>query len=218
MPIVKPRPSRPGLPAPRKRAGPSRPVTAFDEAYYRRFYLDSDTRVRSGQAEERLARFVFGYLGHLGIPVRRALDLGCGLGRWRGILARHHPRADYTGVEISPYLCEKYGWLRSSAADFKGRGRYDLVLCQSVFQYLGDEEARNAVANLARLCRGAVYLEIITKRDWELHCNRKMTDGKIYLRDAAWYRKLLAPHFRSAGGGIFLPKDSPVVLYDLEGG
>jgi 2-polyprenyl-3-methyl-5-hydroxy-6-metoxy-1,4-benzoquinol methylase len=203
-------------PALSPRTLPSRPVEAFNEAYYRRFYLDSRTRVRSSTAEARLADFVFGYLGHLGIPVKRVLDVGCGLGKWRSLAARHHPRATYTGVEISPYLCAKYGWTQSSAADFRGRGRYDLVLCQSVLQYLGDEEARLAVANLARLCRGAVYLEIITKRDWQMHCNRSMTDGKIHLREDRWYRDLLAAHFRSAGGGIFLPKDSPVVLYELE--
>lgn len=198
------------------RIGSSRPVTAFDEAYYRRFYLEPSTRVRSGGGDARLARFVFGYMGHLGLPVKRVLDLGCGLGRWRKELAVHHPRAAYTGVEISEYLCAKYGWVRSSAAEFRGRGRYDLILCQSVLQYLGDAEAREACGNIARLCRGAVYLEIITKRDWEFHCDRKMTDGKVYLRDAAWYRKLLSRDFRNAGGGLFLPKDAPVVLYELE--
>jgi SAM-dependent methyltransferase len=199
-----------------KRASSSRPVDAFNEAYYRRFYLDTQTRVRSSGAEERLARFVFGYLGHLGIPVKRALDLGCGLGKWRALLSRHHPGGDYTGVEISEYLCGKYGWTQGSAADFRGRGRYDLVLCQSVIQYLGDSEAEAAVENMARLCRGALYLEIITKRDWERNCNRKMTDGKIHLREDKWYRDLLATHFRTAGGGLFLPKTSPVVLYELE--
>ncbi|MDB5050077.1 MAG: hypothetical protein JWO30_3148 [Fibrobacteres bacterium] len=205
-------------PIPSTRSGLSRPIKAFNEAYYRRFYLDPETRVRSGTADARLARFVFGYLDHLGIPVKRVVDLGCGLGQWRGLLAGHHPRAVYTGVEISPYLCGKYGWVESSAADFRGRGRYDLILCQSVFQYLGDGEARAAVENLARLCRGALYLEIITKKDWQNHCNRKLTDGNIHLRDEAWYRKLLGRHFRSAGGGIFLPNESPVVLYDLERG
>jgi SAM-dependent methyltransferase len=183
-------------PSQAKRAAASRPVDAFNEAYYRRFYLDTRTRVRSAAAEE--------------------LDLGCGLGKWRNLLARHHPGGDYTGVEISEYLCGKYGWARGSAADFRGRGRYDLVLCQSVIQYLGDSEAEAAVENMARLCRGALYLEIITKRDWERNCNRKMTDGKIHLREERWYRNLLAPHFRSAGGGLFLPKDSPAVLYELE--
>jgi SAM-dependent methyltransferase len=157
-------------------------------------------------------------MDHLGIPVKRVLDMGCGLGKWRAQAAKFHPRCAYTGVEISAYLCGKYGWVESSAVEFQGRGSYDLVLCQSVIQYLGDAEAKAALENLARLCRGALYLEIITAEDWERHCDRKRTDGKVFLRSAHWYKRVLGRHFRSAGGGLFLPKDSPVVLYELERG
>lgn len=200
------------------RSAPSRPRAGFGEAYYRRFYLDPATRIRSRAGQERLARFVFGYMAYLDIPVRRVLDLGCGLGQWRRDTADTHPRAAYTGVEISPWLCGRYGWEEGSAADFRGRGRYDLVLCQSVLQYLSDAEAKAAVANMARLCRGAAYLEIITEEDWREHCDKRATDGTIHLRASAWYRKLLGAHFRSAGGGLFLPKESPTVLYELEQG
>lgn len=190
----------------------------FGEAYYRRYYLDPGTRVRAGGALDRLAAFVFGYMSHLGLPVRRVLDLGCGLGHWRTPLAERHPGAAYTGVEISPYLCDRFGWDLGSAADYRGRGRFDLVICQSVIQYLPDGEARAAIANLARLCRGAVYLEIITAEDWRDNVDQRVTDGNIHKRTEAWYRKELGTHFRSAGGGLFLPKDSPVVLYELEKG
>jgi SAM-dependent methyltransferase len=193
------------------------PRDAFDEEYYRRFYLNPATRVSAAPAQARLADFVFGYLAHLEVPVKRVLDLGCGLGQWRKELAKHHPKATYQGVEFSPYLCEKLGWVRGSVADYRGRGRYDLVICQSVFQYLDDAEAKAGIRNLARLCRGAVYLEIITRKDWREHCNREITDGNIHLREGAWYRKQLDRHFRSIGGGLFLPKDSPAVLYELEG-
>jgi SAM-dependent methyltransferase len=210
------------LPAPGKpgtaRSDPSRPLSAFGEDYYRRFYKDPATRVRAGSAQSRLADFVFGYLSHVGVPVRRMLDLGCGLGHWSADLARKHPRATYTGVEISPYLCARYGWEQGSAADFRGRGRYDLIICQSVLQYLPDEGVKAAVANMARLCRGALFLEIITAGDWRDHCDQRVTDGNIHMRTESWYRKALGRHFRSAGGGVFLPLDSPVVLYELEQG
>jgi SAM-dependent methyltransferase len=200
------------------RSSPSRPPSAFGAAYYHRYYRDPATRVRAGSAQDRLSDFVFGYLSHLGLPVRRVLDLGCGLGHWRAPLARRHPRATYTGVEISPYLCARYGWDQGSAADYAGRGRYDLILCQSVLQYLPDEGVRAAAANMARLCRGAVYLEIITAEDWRDNVDKRVTDGNVHLRPEAWYRKVLGNHFRSAGGGLFLPADSPVVLYELEKG
>ena len=200
------------------RTAPTRERESFGPAYYRRYYLNPATRVRAGSAQDRLAGFVFGYLAHLGLPVRRVLDLGCGLGHWRAPLARRYPRAAYTGVEISSYLCNRYGWDEGSAADYAGRGRYDLVICQSVLQYLPDDGVAAAAANLARLCRGAVFLEIISAEDWRKHVDQRVTDGNIHMRPEAWYRKLLGRHFRSAGGGLFLPKDSPVVLYELEQG
>ncbi len=200
------------------RAEPNQsPASTFNEAYYKRFYLDRETRVRASQDHKRLADFVFGYVDHLQVPIRRVLDIGCGLGHWKKEVARKYPKAIYTGVEFSPYLCRKFGWKNGSAADFKGQGQYDLVLCQSVIQYLPDSQARKAIANLARLCRGATYLEIITRMDWDEHCNQDVTDGNVFLRPGKWYRTLLDRKFRNAGGGLFLPKSSGAVLYELEG-
>lgn len=197
--------------------GPSREPARFDAGFFRRFYLKPGTRVREASGQIRLARFVFAYMGYLGLPVRRVLDLGCGLGAWQRDVARSHPEARYQGVEASDYLCAKFGWKRGTVADYRDRGRFDLVICQSVLQYLSDGEVRRGVENMARLCRGALYLETVTRLDWEANCDRKATDGRIHLRDGAWYRRQLGRHFRSVGGGVFLPKDSPVVLYELEG-
>jgi SAM-dependent methyltransferase len=196
----------------------SRPRAEFDAAFYRRFYLDSATRVHDPRSRRRLADFVLACLDHLGIPVRRVLDVGCGLGHWRVELARRRPGARYTGVETSGYLCDTLGWERGAADTWRGRGRHDLVICQSVLQYLDDRAVARSLANLARQCRGALYLEVVTREDWRRHCDRETTDGHIHLRPAAWYRKAIARHFRAVGGGIFLPKDSPVVLYELERG
>lgn len=205
-------------------AGPRSPVspaprgarTVFDAAYYHRFYRCPATRVHDAAARGRLAAFVFGYLGYLGIPMRRVVDMGCGLGYWRREVATRHPRARYTGVEASGHLCATLGWQRGTVDGWTGRGRYDLVICQSVLQYLDDSAARKGIANLGRLCRGALFLEATTQGDWENNCDRKSTDGRVYLRTEAWYRRALSRHFRPLGGGLFLPLDSEVVLYDLE--
>ena len=42
------------------------------------------------------------------------LDVGCGIGLWQGLIARHFPDATYQGVELSAYLCERFGWERGS--------------------------------------------------------------------------------------------------------
>ena len=189
----------------------------FDASFFRRYYTDRASRVRDARGQRRLSGLVFAYLDYLEIPVRRVLDLGCGLGRWRDDVAARYPGATYTGVETSDYLCAKYGWQRGTAAGYRGRGRYDLVICQSVLQYVDNTEVRRSLESIARLCRGALYLEIPTRRDWDEHVDREGTDGRIYLRTGAWYRRVIGEHFRSAGGGIFLPRSSDSVLLELEG-
>lgn len=196
---------------------PSASSERFDRAYYERFYESATTRVISREDVERLGDFVCSYLRHLDVPVRRVLDVGCGLGWWRPVIERHFPGAAYTGVELSAYLCQRYGWTRASIVDYRPRGRFDLVLCQGVLQYLGHRDARRAIENLARWTRGALYLEALTREDWERHCDRDLTDGDVVLRRAAWYRRALAPGFRNAGGGVFVSRGAEAVLYALEG-
>ena len=188
----------------------------FDAAYYARFYGDKATRV-SGLADTRkLARFVAGYLDYLDVPVQRVLDAGCGLGRWKLALAEHYPRARYTGLEWSEHLCARFGWQQGSIADYRGRGRYDLIVCQGVLQYLNDRDAERALDNLGRLCRGALYLEVLTAEDWKDACDQRATDGDVYRRPAAFYRQRLARRFIAVGGGLFVHRDAGAVLYALE--
>lgn len=203
---------------PPKQTASARVRSRFDEAFFRRYYLERAARAHDARVQRRLAAFVFSYLDYLEVPVRRVLDLGCGLGLWRRELAARHPRATYTGVEASDYLCQTFGWEQGTVAGYRGRGQYDLVICQSVLQYVDDADVRRSIANLARLCRGALYLEIPTRRDWEEHCDREGSDGRIRLRGGQWYRRAIGKQFRSAGGGVFLPNESESVLLELEGG
>lgn len=190
----------------------------FDAAYYRRFYENPRTRVARPEDTARLARFVVAYLDHLGIRnVRSVLDLGCGLGWWRAALAELLPRARYRGVEASDHLCATLGWEKGSVVDYAGRPA-DLVVCQGVLHYLHRSDALSAIETLSRLTRKALYLEVLTKEDWREHVDRKRTDGSMPLRPARFYRKALSMHFVACGGGLFLPRSSPAVLYELEKG
>lgn len=188
----------------------------FDDDYYARYYLDPDTRVISAEDVARLGRFVCSYIGYLELPMRRVLDMGCGLGHWRPVIAEHFPEASYTGVEVSEYLCQRYGFQQGSITDYVGRGRFDLVICQGVLQYLEGGELSAAIDNLARLCRGVLYLEVLTREDWQQNCDQERTDGDVHLRTARTYRRHLSPHFITLGGGLFLARSAPVTLYELE--
>ena len=188
----------------------------FDASYYRRFYGDAATRSVTPAEVARQMAFVTSYLRHLRLPVRRVLDLGCGLGLMRAPLLDAFPRASYTGVERSEYLCERLGWTHGSVVDYRARHPFDLVLCHDVLQYLDDADAGRAIDNLAGLCRGALYLGVLSREDWDRNCDRERTDEQVVLRPARWYRRRLARHFSNAGGGLFIAPDAPVVLWALE--
>lgn len=188
----------------------------FDKDYYDRFYRDPATSVATEGSVRSLGRFVSAYVDHLGIEVVQVLDLGCGLGPWRDVIGKHYPKATYTGVEISEYLCRKYGWQRGSVAEYRSRRRFDLVICQGVLQYLNDREARAAITNLDRLCRGALFLEVLTREDWEQNCDQDVTDGECHLRDAAWYATRLSKHFTNCGGGVHLSNRVDHYVYALD--
>lgn len=194
------------------------PRFTFDAAYYERFYLDPRTRVAEPLDIEVQARFLCSYLDYLRIHVRWILDLGCGLGRLREPLLARFPRSRYTGVEVSAYLCAEYGWEQDSVVTYRSRRRYDLVVCQDVLQYLDDSQAEEAIRNLARHCRGALFFGALTREDWEENCDRARTDGHGYLREGAWYRRQLAPAFVCAGGGVFVARRAGVVMFELDRG
>lgn len=189
---------------------------SFDAAYYRRFYLDRSRRVATPEGTERLVEFVAAYLRMLEVPVRSVLDLGCGLGWWKAPCERLFPRAKWTGVEVSEHLCGELGWKRGSVVDWRGAGA-DLVVCQGVLQYLGARDARRALANLARLARRAIYLEALTREDWEANVDRRRSDDQVALRPAESYRRALARSFVPCGGGLWVRKGE-VTLFALERG
>ena len=185
----------------------------FDKRYYDRFY---GARRKWEQETALLGDFVCSYLRYMKLPVRRVLDIGCGLGMLRATVARHFPRARYHGVEVSRYLCDRFGWSYGSVIDFRSRTPYDLVFCKDVLQYLNSREAAEALDNLASLCRGALYVSVLTAEDWEENCDFSRTDPDVYKRKASWYRLKLREHFINLGGGVFLHRDAPVVAWELE--
>lgn len=192
-------------------------MSRFDADYYRRFYEDPRTRVLDRELLQRRVELIAAWTRYLGIPVHTILDFGCGPGFWEEALAKQFPSAVYAGVEVSEYLCEKHGWTHGSVVDFDAGWKADLVICNDVLQYLDDTEARRAIANLAHHTGSMLSLQVLTRLDWEENCEQSVTDADVHMREGSWYRRELAKHFKSIGGGLFLPKDSTAVLFELEG-
>ncbi len=196
-----------------KSASPS----LFDEAYYQRFYFDKKTSVVDPKHMERLGNFVCSYLKYLRVPVERVVDVGCGIGLWKDIVARHFPGARYQGVEFSAYLCERYGWQQGSVVDYAADAPFDFVVCQGVLPYLSPADLKTALDNLGRLCRGALYLEAVSREDYERDIiDEDLTDPALFRHRAEVYRRGLSRHFREVGGGLWLSRAADVPLFELE--
>jgi len=190
------------------------PRQSFDAAYYRRFYRDRPVhdRRRIGQ----LASGVLGLAGWWGLPVRSVLDIGAGPGLWRDWFRRHRPEVRYRSTDLSAYACERYGHERRDISRWRARGRFDLVVCQGVLQYLEAADAERAIENLGAMARGLVYLEIVTRHDLAEVVDLAATDTAIHARTGAWYRKRLRPHFVQVGAGLWAARRAGLPFYELE--
>lgn len=189
----------------------------FDEAYYQRYYFDKKTSVVDPEHVQRLGAFVCSYLKYLRVPVKRVLDVGCGIGLWREPLARHFPDATYHGVEYSAFLCERYGWERGSVVDYSCTEPYDLVVCQGVLPYLSATDLQLALRNLGTLSRGALYVEAVAREDYERGTlDEELTDPRLFRHRAQLYRRGLSEGFTELGGGVWLSHKAEVPLFELE--
>jgi trans-aconitate methyltransferase len=189
---------------------------AFDSAYFRKYYFSAATRVTTAAEMRGRAQLIAAILRHANIPVRTILDAGSGIGLLRKPFSKALPRARYTGIETSDYLCTRYSWTRGSVVDFAPRSPSDLVVCYDVLQYLTDRDAARAIANLAKLSRAAVYLSALTREDWRANCDKTLTDRAVHLRPGDWYRRRLRRQFNYLGFGVWLRKNVTAILWDME--
>ena len=202
---------------PDKPACNQRGVTlAFDQAYYQKFYFDPRTAVTTQAEMKARAQLIIAYAGHVGLPVRRILDAGCGTGMLRKPLEKAFSKARYTGLDVSEYLCERFGWEHGTVDTWSSPSAFDLVVCYDVVQYLDDRRAAKAVTNLSKLCRAVLYFGALTATDWRQNCDRRRTDADVYMRTGKWYRTRLRRYFHEIGAGFWLRRGAPINVWELE--
>jgi trans-aconitate methyltransferase len=194
----------------------TQPPFVFGKDYFRKFYLNARTRVVTASEMRSRAALIGAILKHAELPTRRILDAGCGVGLLKKPFAQVLPRAQYTGLEFSAYLCRRYGWIQGSVADYVAKRPFDLVVCYDVLQYLTDKDAARALDNLSALSRAAVYVSALTREDWRNNCDRSRSDGAVHLRSGDWYRRRLRKSFNYLGFGVWLRRDVSAILWDLE--
>ena len=186
----------------------------FDAAYYSRFY--GRRPVHDLRRIGHLASGVMELAAWWRVPIRSVLDVGAGKAYWRDWLASAHPRVAYHGIDVSEHACRRFGHEHADLATWRPKRRYDLVVCQSVLQYLDNAAATQAIATLAEACRGLLWLEVPTADDRVHAIDPTATDLDVHWRAGGWYRKRLGHGFTEIGGGLWLSRASNAVLFELE--
>ena len=188
--------------------------TVFDQAYYRRFYKHDP--VHTQNSIHSLATAVHSLADWWGIPVSKVLDVGAGLGYWRDWYRTNQPKVKVTSIDVSEYACSTYDHELRDISRWQPRQEFDLIICHGILHYLANDDARNAINNIAHAARGLLYLEAPTAYDLENIVDREATDLEVFARSMQWYKKQLAPHFVQLGAGLWLHRSYPLPLYQLE--
>ena len=188
----------------------------FDEAYYHRFYESPKTRVVTATEHAHLARFVFSFAQWNHVEIKSVLDIGAGIGLWKRWIEKNAKDAKYLGTEVSQVMCKKHGYLNRDIARWRDRKKHDLIVCQGVLQYLPDPDVAPAVANIAAMANGLVYVEATTRGDLRERCDKERTDQDIHIRNGSYYRGILNKHLHNIGAGLWWPKDQAPPFYELE--
>jgi SAM-dependent methyltransferase len=193
-------------------------TASFDASYFRRYYESRRSRVYGTEQIAHLAQGITGFVHWFGGEIDRVLDVGAGTGLWRDWMAAHVPGARYRSIDVSEYACAKYGHEKRDIARWRAREKFDLIICHGVLPYLDDLACAKAVANMAAMCRGFLYVEAITARDLRDVCDRELTDIAVHARPATFYRRILSRHFESLGCGLHHVKGGDKLFYELERG
>ncbi len=151
--------------------------------------------------------------------VRSVLDIGAGEGEWRVQLRKLRPDTRYVGIDPSEYAVRRYGKRRNirlgsfeDLSSLQIQGRFDLVVCADVLQYVSDENLERGVHHIVTLLNGITFLESYTSAD-EMEGDLAGWHHRSKRRYLAIYRRAgLVP----CGLNCYLPKGLAERAVELE--
>jgi len=152
----------------------------------------------------------------MGVHVSSVYDYGFGKGTLLRDVSKELEAAHIRGCDISPYAYEslkKKKW----ASDFKlevseihnlkiPKKPYHLGLCNSVLQYIAEDNLKKTIDVLAKSCK-YVYFHVPSKEDYKiLKDDLNFTDSYAIHRQNKVYEKLLKEKFTFVSWGLLESK------------
>ncbi len=69
-----------------------------------------------------------------------------------------HPRVKVRSIDVSGHACAKYHHELRDISNWRPSRGFDLVICQSVLQYLSNSRAEAAIENFAATTKSVMHL------------------------------------------------------------
>jgi hypothetical protein len=194
----------------------------FDKEYWDDMYAEDEESVIDGIFNaENHANYVFELFLLMEVKIRSIGDIGFGLGvLLKEFVSRFKPNRvvaiDPSEESINRLLKEK--WHKKLAIAIKQstienyditylkKNPLDLVICNSVLQYLPKNNVESAFEKLAHISK-YVYVSIPTAKDYEyMKKELNFTDPYAYSRDRKFYLKSWKNHFHAVSHNVLESK------------
>jgi SAM-dependent methyltransferase len=128
----------------------------------------------------------------------RALDVGCGSGRWSRMLAARGYST--TGIDLQPSLVEanqrRYPWIQFFCLpiqEFDSKERFDVISSVTVLQHIPHDEQSAAITRMARLLKpGGHIIALENVRDQSPHVFSNRPPAWINKFEDAGLQRVLA--------------------------
>lgn len=184
---------------------------AFDKEYWDKNYSEPQTMDGIGNVKDH-SRYLSSYFNLEGVEIDSIIDFGCGYGHLVTEMLKKFGAMKICAIEPSLFAFKKVlsrskrfnhpdfqvinsdieSWIEKNK---KSKEVFDLGLCNSVFQYIPDEELKKIIPEMAKKVK---FLYLTVPTDLELQRQIKelgFKDEYAIHRSRAVYQKLLGPHF-----------------------
>lgn len=183
----------------------------FDKDYWDKNYSEPSTMDGIGNVKDH-SRYLSAYFNLEGVEVDSLIDFGCGFGHLVGEMLKKFGPIKVTALEPSPFAYKKLlkRIERFHHPDFKAyplslqqwfaeqknlKNVYDLGLCNSVFQYVSDNDLKKVIPLMSKTVR-FLYLTVPTNEELSRQVDELgFKDEYAIHRSREFYQKLLRPHF-----------------------